>query len=436
MDTSSSTNKGDAMLSDTEGFIRRLCVLPSEADYVAVTLWAAHAHMVRHFHTTPRLAVLSPEPGSGKTRVLEVLELLTPDTLFAFSASVPAIFRTLADKQTTLLFDEVDTVFGRRGKDDQNEDLRALLNAGYRRGAKIPRCAGQQHEVRLFDVFAAVALAGLGDLPDTVMTRSVIVRMRRRTPGETVEPFRARTHEPQGHALRDRLAEWAGEVGEAVGDDMPALPDGIVDRPAEVWEPLIAVADAAGGAWSQRARAACVAICGAAGSRAVSLGVRLLADLRCIFGNAVALPTETLLARLCGREAYNTDTDGDPLALVDAPWVSLNGTGLDARGLAKLLRQYGVQPTKVRQGGAGTSLQGYRADALWDSWERYAPCESVSPEQPEQPEHAELMPGAPADSASGCSACSASAEEQGDSCPRCDGERCAHCRPHASPKAA
>lgn len=349
---------GADILQDAERFIRRFCALPSEADYVAVTLWAAHTHMVEHFHTTPRLAVLSPEPGSGKTRVLEVLELLVPNTLFAFSASTPAIFRTLADKQTTLLFDEVDTVFGKRGKDDHNEDLRALLNAGYRRGAKIPRCVGANHEVRQFDVFAAVALAGLGDLPDTVMTRAVIVRMRRRAPNETVEPFRTRTHEPQGHDLRDALATWAETVGADVGNATPELPHGVVDRPAEVWEPLIAVADAAGGDWPQRARSACSAICAAAGNRAVSLGVRLLTDLRKVWGDDAARSTTRILELLKG------DTLGDA-----APWATLHGEGLDARGLAKLLGQYGIESKKVWTGGA--SVRGYRRDDLWDAWQRY-----------------------------------------------------------------
>src|SRR5262249_40189985 len=162
---------------DVHAFIRRFCVFPDEHAAVAVSLWAAHAHMVEHFHTTPRLALLSPEPQSGKTRVLDVLHLLVPQSMFALSASPAAIFRTLSKQPITLLMDECDTVFARRGKDDNNEDLRALLNAGYKRGATIPRCVGPQHDVQNFDVYCATALAGLGDLPDTVMSRSVIIRM-------------------------------------------------------------------------------------------------------------------------------------------------------------------------------------------------------------------------------------------------------------------
>jgi len=166
---------GEALLSDVRTFLLRFIAFPSLWCVDAVTLWAAHAHMVEHFHTTPRLAALSPEPESGKTRLLEILDVLTPNSMLILSPSVAAIFRKLAQQQVTLLFDEVDTIFTRRGKDDQNEDLRALLNAHYRRGASIPRCVGPRHEVQDFAVFAAVALAGIGDLPDTITTRSIVI---------------------------------------------------------------------------------------------------------------------------------------------------------------------------------------------------------------------------------------------------------------------
>ena len=226
---------GAFLLDEVRAFIRRFCVFPDEHCLTAVTLWAAHAHMAEHFYTTPRLAVLSPEPESGKTRVLEVLSILVPDAMFCLSPSPATVFRKLASQRVTLLIDECDTIFRTRGKDDTNEDLRALLNAGYKRTATIPRCVGPNHEVVDFPVFCATALDGIGDLPDTIMTRSVIIRMRRR-PHEYVEPFRSRVDEPKGHALRDRIAAWAEIVGKDVGDAWPDLPAGIRDRPAEIWE--------------------------------------------------------------------------------------------------------------------------------------------------------------------------------------------------------
>jgi hypothetical protein len=366
---------GAELLDDVRGFISRFCVLPTDHALAAVALWAVHAHMIEHFHTTPRLMLASPEPGSGKTRVLEVLDLLVPEPMFSLSASPAAVFRTLSDRQITLLFDEVDAVFSKKGKDDSHEDLRALLNAGYKRGARIPRCVPPKHEVVMFPVYAAVALAGLGDLPDTIMSRSVIVRMRRRAPSETVEPFRSRQHEAPGHELRDRVAAWATVVGRSVGAAWPTLPDGIVDRPAEIWEPLIAVADAAGGHWPTTARTACVALCEVALDRRMSLGVRLLADLKVIFGNAETLHTETILQRLVGADGLDDD----------APWSDLRGRPLNVRGLASMLKSYGISSTKVKL--HGKALQGYRREHLWDAWQRYLPSTPAQPEpvEPKEP---------------------------------------------------
>lgn len=371
---------GAAILDETRVFIRMFCMFPCPEALTAVTLWAAHSHLVEHFHTSPRLALLSPEPASGKTRVLEVLETLVPEPMFSLNASPAAVFRTLSDRLITLLFDECDTVFRKAGKDDTNEDLRALLNAGYRRGATIPRCVGPKHEVQHFQVFCPVALAGLGDLPETIMSRAIIIRMRRRAPGEDVEPFRSRQHRAPGHAIRRKLECWASVVGPTLADAWPDMPAGIVDRPAEVWEPLLIVADAAGGAWPDRARAACVALIAAAQDRRVSLGIRLLADLRIIFGDATALHTETILERLCNGEHWGLDAD--------APWGELHGKPLGVRGLASMLKRYGVNSTKVKV--EGRSLQGYRREHLWDAWTRYL---SASPAQPEPTEPSELIPG-------------------------------------------
>ena len=355
--TSPTIINGAELLDTVHTFIKRFVAFPSPACIDTVTLWAAHAHMVEHFYTTPRLAMLSPEPESGKTRVLEILDLLTPRPMLIFSPSVAAIFRKLAQEQITLLFDEVDTIFTKRGKDDQNEDLRALLNAGYRRGASIPRCVGPRHDVGEFAVFAAVALAGIGDLPDTIMTRSIVIKMRRRTAREAVEQYRVRLHEQEGHALRDQLADWAELVGSAAGEAFPVLPEGVTDRRAEAWEPLIAIADAAGGTWSERARVASVADVAATRERVPTLGIRLLSDVREAFKERDVLATSDLLEIL-----NNMD---------EAPWGDLRGKPLDSRGLAMRLKKYGVVPKTVRIGTA--TPKGYTRENLYDAWERYLP---------------------------------------------------------------
>jgi len=359
---------GAQLLDDVQAFIARFVVYPSPEALTASTLWVAHTHLLDAFESTPRIAHLSPEPGSGKTRALEVYELLVPLPLFSINCTPAALFRKVSDPagRPTILFDEIDTVFGPRAK--ENEDLRGLLNAGHRRGATATRCVVKGKEITVEDLaaYAAAALSGLNDLPDTLLSRSVVIRMRRRAPHEQVEPFRRRLHAEAGEALRDRLAVWAQRVAQQVQDAWPDLPDGIVDRPADVWEPLLAVADAAGGDWPDRARVAAVSlVTSASQAHSQTLGVRLLADLRAIFTATEPehLPTETILAEL--------------LDLDESPWGDLRGHPLDARGLARRVKPYEVTPKVIRVGTA--TVRGYARSDFADAWTRYLPGMSPLP---------------------------------------------------------
>ncbi|MFD7387539.1 DUF3631 domain-containing protein [Streptomyces nigra] len=358
---------GAALLDEVEAFHRRFNVFPTDAAYVAVALWDAHAHLLDCFDSTPRLAFLSPEPGSGKSRALEIVETLVPHPMVAVNASAAALFRAVSgvDGRPTILFDEIDTIFGPKAGD--NEDLRGFLNAGHRRTGVTYRCIGDggNQTVQAFPSYCAVAVAGLGSLPDTILTRSIVVRMRRRARNERVEPFRARIHEAEGHKLRDRLADWAEQARGFVLGAWPEMPDGVTDRPADVWEPLLAIADAVGGKWPERARDACVTLVKAAQTTDKhSLGIRLLTDLRDhVLIGVDKLPTIAILDRLN--------------ALDDAPWADLDGKPLDNRRLARMLAEYmTADNTPVRSRNirtAGGVLKGFHAEDLADAWARYCP---------------------------------------------------------------
>ncbi|MFI7274107.1 DUF3631 domain-containing protein [Streptomyces sp. NPDC049879] len=358
---------GAELLARVEQFHRRFNIFPTAAAYVAVTLWDAHAHLIDCFETTPRIAFLSPEPGSGKSRALEIVELLTPRAVSTVSASANALYRLVdsAAGLPTVLFDEVDTIFGPKAGAD--EALRGFLNAGYRRIGGALRCVGEgsNQNAQVFGSYCAVAMAGLGSLPDTVLTRSVIIRMRKRAPNEKVEPYRQRTHEKQGHALRDQLADWADTVRAQVADAWPEMPEGVTDRPADVWEPLLAVADAAGGDWPARARQACVELVDAAKQDdGASIGIQLLTDLRDrVFCGADRMPTVVILDRLT--------------ALDDSPWGDIEGKPMNARMLSRMLRAYVTadnRPLAARNIKTGSSvLKGYYAHDLTDAWTRYCP---------------------------------------------------------------
>jgi hypothetical protein len=214
-------------------------------------------------------------------------------------------------------------------------------------------------EVKEFPAYAAVALAGIGDVPDTILDRAVLVRMRRRAPDEPVEPFRRRQAEGVGTDLRKRLAAWTKAIADDLAEATPEMPTGITDRPADVWEPLIAIADAAGGEWPARARAAAVELNAARAAADPSLGVQLLADVRRVFEESAAdrLGSETLAKALCELE--------------ESPWADLKGKALDARGLARRLRRFEVRPKTIRIG--DTTPRGYERGDFVDAWNRYLP---------------------------------------------------------------
>jgi len=366
---------GAELLHDVETFLGRFVAYPSEAAKVAHVLWITHTWFMDQWDSTPRIAFLSPEPGSGKSRALEVTEPLVPRPVHAVNTTPAYLFRKVSDEdgRPTILFDEIDTVFGPKAKD--NEDVRGMLNAGHRKGAMAGRCVmrGKNVETEELPAYCAVALAGLDDLPDTIMTRSVVVRMRRRSREEKIEPWRLRINGADAYAIADRLAAWANKHQAAV--QWPEMPNGIEDRNADVWEALLAVADLAGGDWPERARRSAVTLVTQSSGDMGSLGVTLLRDLKRIFIGRPKLSTEVIINAL--------------VEIDESPWGDLRGKALDARGLSRRLSKYGVKPKPLRDG--DHVFRGYDADDLADPWSRYvveieqANSPPVSPQEPATP---------------------------------------------------
>jgi hypothetical protein len=356
------------ILDGVHAFLGRFVIYPSKEAHDAHVLWLAHTHVMDAWESTPRIAFLSPEPASGKTRALEVSELLVPNAVEAVNVTPAYLFRKVGDNNAkpTVLYDEIDTVFGPKAK--ENEEIRGLLNAGHRRGAVAGRCVVRGNVVGTEEIsaYCGVALAGLGWLPDTILSRSIIIRMRRRAPHEKVAPFRRRDGAAEGHKLRDRLAAWGASAIKEMTEARPSMPIGVEDRDADVWEPLLAIADAAGEGWPDRARGAAVTLVAAAADREPSLGIRLLTDLREIFGDREQMTTVEILQKLHG--------------LSEAPWNDLQGKPLNDRGLATRLRQYSVKSRTLNLGGDARA-KGYARTDLHDAWERYLAPTPPSPDR-------------------------------------------------------
>jgi len=324
---------------------------------VAATLWIAASHAQDAWEHATRLVIKSPLKRCGKSRLLDLLEALCHSPLMTVNISAAALVRSISEQDPpTILVDEADTVFAkRRGeRSEQAEDMRGILNAGHQRGRPYIRWDMKARLAEHCPTFAMAALAGIGDLPDTIEDRAVIITMRRRAPGEQVTPLRRRRDLPALVALRELLHAWVGTKRAELEKAEPLMP--VEDRAADTWEPLVAIADQAGGHWPALARAACKAMAADADATADgSLGERLLADLKTVFADLPAMATQAIIERLA-------DLD-------EAPWDDYYGQRITARAVAKLLRPYGIRSRDVKLGGA--ARKGYRREDLYDAWQRY-----------------------------------------------------------------
>ncbi len=277
---------GVALLDELHQTLTKYVVLPSPEATDAVVLWITATHGLPAFEHATRLAIHSPVKRCGKSRLLEVITMTAHGTIPTTNVSVPALFRMIeaAEQPPTLILDEVDRLLGSAKKDEDNRDLVAILNNGFRKGNPTIRCVGPNQIPTAFSNYAMVALAGIGRITDTIEDRAVNITMRRRLPGEKVNKFRLRTDVPALHDLRDRLSEWVGSVMTKLGVPVAGIPDELEDRAEDAWEPLLAVADAAGGHWSTRARTAALKLTReAADADDDSLDTRILSDVRSIF---------------------------------------------------------------------------------------------------------------------------------------------------------
>ena len=351
------------MLEKLVSFLRRYVVL-GEAETVAVALWIVHTHTFAASEATPYLAITSAEKESGKTRLLETLELLVAKPWLTGRATPAVLTRKIDAEEPTLLLDESDAAFG--AEKEYAEVLRGILNTGYRRGGKtsIAVRAGQDFTYRDLATFSPKAIAGIGKLPDTVQSRSIPIRLKRKSSGEQVERFRRRDTILLAEPVREQVERFATAHLEELDQARPGLPDELGDRAADVWEPLLAIAELAGGSWPGRARQAALTLSAKQSSEDDSLGVRLLGDLRQIFLRLEVerLFTEELLEELAEIE--------------EAPWADWYGKRITPRKVAQFLKPYGIKPKTIRIGEQTKS--GYERGWFADAWSRYLP--TVDPE--------------------------------------------------------
>ncbi len=352
--------EGETLLASLEQTVGRFLAL-SQDQLAPYVLWTMFAHAHDAFEISPILAFTSPDKGCGKSTALALLSALVPRPLTSANITPSAVFRVTDYYRPCLLLDEADTFLS------DSEGLRGILNSGHMRSqAYVTRVAGDDLQVRMFSTWTPKAIALIGELPPTLADRSVMIRMRRRARGETIE--RLQLHRLcDMEDLRSMAARWASDHLEDLRFFDPQIPDFITrDRARDNWRPLLAIADLIGHDWPRRARESASRL-NASAVEDNSHGITLLGDIRALFRtrSSPTIGSEEILAQLHRME--------------ERPWPEWRErTPLSARQLAMLLQPFGINPMKWKQ--EGTTHRGYLRESFNDAFSRYLP-----PEPPQAP---------------------------------------------------
>jgi putative DNA primase/helicase len=344
--------EGDMIATTLAAAVKNYAVL-SDAAADAIALWTLHTWLVNAFTISPRLAIVSPTKGCGKTTVLRVLNKIVRRPKRAGSISPPALFRAVEQFQPTILLDETEKYI------EHGSDLHALLNEGHCKGGTVLRVLGEKLELREFAIYGPVAFARNGRLPDDLEQRSIIIEMKRRRSDEPLSELRDDRCEPLQRIAR-MCARWADDTANSVGDFEPDM-DGLINRNRDNWRCLFTIADMIGADWPERVREAAAVL---TPRESESTGPMLLGDIAAVFN-------EKNINRLASADMCEA-----LVAMEGKPWAEWRaGKGaspkpLTPNQLARLLKPFGIVTNLTIRVGTKTA-KGYQRTQFQEVWERY-----------------------------------------------------------------
>jgi len=347
--------EGPELVTELVKLLRSYIVADSSA-LTAIAFWTLHAHLIEFASHSPRLNITAPEKGCAKTLVLDLLGHLAPKSIRTENVTTAVVFRLMNASQPTLLIDEYDTFL------TYKEELRGALNSGWQVGGCAMRCEGDGNDVRTFNTFGAVALAGIGALPGTLHDRSITIQMKRATQTESAEigHFDSR-HTSEIDSLQRKIARWATDHGQNLESD-PSMPADFYGRKADRWRPLFGIADEVGGHWPGALREASIVLESIESEE--TDGVMLLEDIRAILADGDWITSTNLADKLVSLEGR--------------PWAEFGRQQkpISTNGIARRLKGFGIAPKQRNQG--GVNHRGYGREQFQDAFERYLPRDSVS----------------------------------------------------------
>lgn len=318
----------------------------------AAALWIAHTYLLDVIYCSPLAIITAPDKGCGKSTLLDVMADMVYQPIPTASISPAALYRTIEEYHPTLLIDEVDSFLA------GDEAMRGIINCGHKRKAAfVMRCDGDDSKPKRFSTWSAKLLSGISakNLHDTITSRGIVLELRKKLSTETIASNR--NNQAEYRAISRKLVRWTSDIKDQVQQSNTTLPNSLDDRQKDNWEPLIVIADIAGGQWPGMARETATAICSKAETK--SYKTELLEDIQTVFElkSIDRISTTNLIKYLCEDQEAN--------------WVTYNhGKQISPKQLAKLLGGYGIVSNTVRFGAYETA-KGYYKTQFLDVWARY-----------------------------------------------------------------
>ncbi len=378
------------LLTEIEGVIKKHVVL-NEEEAAALAVWVLHTYTFELRDAVAYVAIESPEKRCGKTTLISVLAAMAHKPLIASNITVGALFRAIDVCRPTLFIDEADTFLAGNGA------MRGIINSGNTwrtayvlrlarsrrssaecggRNAELGRgpniehrtlntehrmeTAPEKNETGLtrYSCWCPKVISLIGEVPDTIADRSIVVKMARKLTSEICAPLT----ELDTTEIRSKCARFALDATESLARCERIRGEGLNDRAADTFDPLYAIARLAGSDWEGRLHAAALFLTSAA--RTENTGVELLLDIASIFmqcGREKVFSRELVATLREGRGGMRS--------------LALRNSAIEEHGIARILRSYGIRPRTFRIGKEVN--KGYEAASLREALTRYVPGNEV-----------------------------------------------------------
>ncbi|MEO8607477.1 MAG: CHC2 zinc finger domain-containing protein [Chloroflexota bacterium] len=150
----------------------------SDIESRLLTLWTIGTYFYTMFPAYPYLALNGPK-NSGKSTVMRVLQPLAFNMITTSDPTGPSMFRLIHQTSCTVGIDEAERYHN--PKDPGMQQIRQLLNSGYKQGMPAIRVTGDDLKPQAFDVYSPKILAAIMGLEDILASRCIAIPMRRTT---------------------------------------------------------------------------------------------------------------------------------------------------------------------------------------------------------------------------------------------------------------